>query len=115
MFDVIFDTVGKMSFSKSKKHLKEKGVYLTPVLSFSALLTMLFVSPFSKKKLKFAATGIRKEEQRMRDLIEVRDMLASNKLNTVIDRIYTLEQIQDAHSYVDTGRKRGNVIVSMNA
>ena len=111
-FDVIFDTVGKLSYSSSKKNMKKTGVFLTPVLSFSALLNMLFVSPFTKKKLKFAATGIRKEEQRMKDLIEVRDMLASKKLTTVIDRIYPLEQIQEAHTYVDSGRKRGNVIVT---
>ncbi|MFT5725140.1 MAG: NADPH:quinone reductase-like Zn-dependent oxidoreductase [Bacteroidia bacterium] len=113
-FDVIFDTVGKLSYFKSKKHLSANGVFLTPVLSLSALSNMLFVSPFTKKKLKFAATGIRKKEQRMRDLIQVRDMLASKKLTTIIDRVYPLDQIQEAHRYVDTGRKRGNVIVSMN-
>ncbi|MDG1332321.1 MAG: NAD(P)-dependent alcohol dehydrogenase [Crocinitomicaceae bacterium] len=110
-FDVIFDTVGKMSYSDSKKHLVKKGVFMTPTLTFGILLQLLLVSPFSKKKLKFAATGIRKEEMRMRDLIKVRDLLASKKLTTVIDRVYSLEQIQDAHAYVDTGRKRGNVIV----
>jgi NADPH:quinone reductase-like Zn-dependent oxidoreductase len=114
-FNVIFDTVGKLSYSKAKKNLSQKGVFLTPVLSLSALLNMLFVSPFTKKKLKFSATGIRKKEQRMKDLIKVRDMLASKTLTTVIDRIYPLEQIQDAHSYVDSGRKRGNVILSVNS
>ena len=114
-FDVIFDTVGKLSYLKTKKNLSENGVFLTPVLKFSALLNMLFVSPFTKKKLKFAATGIRKKEQRMRDLIQVRDMLASKKLITVIDRVYPLEQIQEAHNYVDTGRKRGNVLVTMSS
>ncbi len=74
---------------------------------------MMFVSPFTKKKLKFAATGMRKKEQRMRDLILVRDMLASKKLITIIDRVYSIDQIQEAHSYVDSGRKRGNVIVAL--
>ncbi|MFT5859682.1 MAG: NADPH:quinone reductase-like Zn-dependent oxidoreductase [Flavobacteriaceae bacterium] len=114
-FDVIFDTVGKLSYLKTKKNLTKSGVFLTPVLSFSALLNMLFVSRFTKKKLKFSATGIRKKEQRMRDLIIVRDMLASKKLTTIIDRVYPLDYIQDAHRYVDSGRKRGNVVVSMNA
>jgi NADPH:quinone reductase-like Zn-dependent oxidoreductase len=114
-FDVIFDTVGKLSYTKTKKNLKERGVFLTPVLTFSALLNMMFVSPFTKKKLKFAATGVRKQEQRMRDLIQIRDMLASKKLTTIIDRVYTIDQIQEAHTYVDTGRKRGNVILSMNS
>lgn len=114
-FDVIFDTVGKLSYSKTKKNLTRDGVFLTPVLSFSALINMIFKSPFTKKKLKFAATGMRKQEQRMKDLIQVRDMLASKKLTTIIDRVYPFDQIQEAHSYVDSGRKRGNVIVLINS
>ena len=113
-FDVIFDTVGKLSYSKAKKNLSENGIFLTPVLSLSTLLNMMLISPFTKKKLKFAATGTRKQEQRMKDLIQIRDMLASKKLTTIIDRVYSLEQIQEAHTYVDSGRKRGNVVVTMN-
>jgi len=111
-FDVIFDTVGKMPYRKGKKLLTNKGVFLTPVLSFSALLNMMFVSPFTAKKLKFAATGIRKHHLRMRDLIKLRDMLETGKLTTIIDRVYSFEQIQDAHKYVDQGHKRGNVVIS---
>lgn len=110
-FDVIFDTVGKLSYTKAKKHLNKTGIFLTPVLSFSALLNMMFISPFTKKKLKFSATGIRKKEQRMRDLIIIRDMLASNKLKTIIDRVYSIDQIQEAHTYVDKGHKKGNVVI----
>jgi NADPH:quinone reductase-like Zn-dependent oxidoreductase len=111
-FDIIFDTVGKMSFRKGKKLLTSKGVFMTPLLSFSALLNMMFVSPFASKKLKFAATGMRKHDLRMRDLITLRDLLQSGKITSVIDRVYTLNQIQEAHSYVDKGHKRGNVVVN---
>ena len=113
-FDVIFDTVGKLSYFKVMRNLNENGIFLTPVLSFSALFIMLFISPFTKKKLKFSATGIRKKELRMRDLLLIKDMLASKSLTTVIDRVYSLDQIQEAHSYVDSGRKRGNVLITMN-
>jgi hypothetical protein len=91
--------------------LTEKGVFLTPVLEMPALITMLFVNPFSKKKLKFAATGLRKDELRMRDLLKIKDLLVNNKIKTVIDKVYSLEQMKEAHEYVDSGRKRGNVIV----
>jgi NADPH:quinone reductase-like Zn-dependent oxidoreductase len=114
-FDVIFDTVGKLSYRKTKKNLKSNGVFLTPVLSLSVLFNMIFTSLFSKKKLKFDATGIRKKEQRMRDLVQIQEMLAAGTLTTVIDRVYSLEQIQEAHEYIDTGRKRGNVIVAMHS
>jgi NADPH:quinone reductase-like Zn-dependent oxidoreductase len=106
-FDVIFDTVGKLSFSKSKKYLNKQGVFLTPVLSFSVLLQMLCYS----KQLKFAATGMRDQDLRMRDLKIIRDLMVSEKLKTVIDKIYDFDQVQEAHRYVDTGRKRGNVIL----
>lgn len=113
-FDIIFDTVGKLSFGNSKRLLTDKGVFLTPVLSFPTLLTMLFVSPFGKKKLKFAATGMRKKDLRMRDLEKVQELLAEGSLQTVIDRIYKFEDIQKAHAYVDQGHKRGNVILSIS-
>jgi NADPH:quinone reductase-like Zn-dependent oxidoreductase len=111
-FDIIFDTVGKISFRKGKKLLTSKGVFMTPVLSFSALLNMMLVSPFASRKLMFSATGMRKHNLRMRDLIALRDLLQSGEIKSVIDRVYTLSQIQEAHSYVDKGHKRGNVVVN---
>ena len=114
-YDVIFDTVGKLSYCKAKKNLKSKGSFLTPVLTFSTLLKMLLVSPFSKKKLKFDATGMRKKELIMQDLKIIRDLMAINKLTTVIDKVYTLDYIQKAHSYVDKGKKRGNVVITMES
>lgn len=111
-FDIIFDTVGKMSFKTGKKLMNDKSLFLTPVLSFNALITMLFVSPFADKKLKFDATGIRSQNLRMRDLKILRDLLSDKIIIPVIDRVYQLEQIQEAHSYVDQGHKRGNVVVN---
>lgn len=113
-YDIIFDTVGVLSYLKTKKHLTERGIFLTPVLKMPVLLNMLFVSPFTKKKLKFAATGLRKFDLRMRDFKRVKDMLANNTLTTVIDKVFSIDEMQDAHRYVDTGHKRGNVVVKMN-
>jgi NADPH:quinone reductase-like Zn-dependent oxidoreductase len=112
-FDIIFDTVGKLSYTKTKKHMKERSVFLTPVLEFGTLMKMLFVSPFTSKKLKFSATGLRNKDVRMRDLKIIAEMLANNSLKTIIDRVYSLEQIQEAHRYVDAGHKTGNVVVKM--
>ena len=113
-YDIIFDTVGKLSFRKSKVLLIERGVFLTPVLTMGVLGQMLLSGMFGKKKLKFAATGLRKKGLRMRDLKRVQEFLADGTLKTVIDRTYSLDQIREAHQFVDQGRKRGNVILSIS-
>lgn len=113
-FDVLFDTVGTLTYSKAKKHLKPNGICLTPVLHFSTFLNLIFVSPLSKRKLKFYATGLRNKEKRMKDLKLVQELLKQNKLIPVLDRVYLFHQIQSAHRYVDTGRKRGNVVLKVN-
>lgn len=110
-YDVIFDTVGKLNYSKSKKALNHHGVFLTPVLLISSLIHMLWGVFFGRKKLKFAATGLRPEALRKRDLIFLKNLIEDGKLKTVIDRQYALNEIQTAHRYVEKGHKVGNVVV----
>jgi NADPH:quinone reductase-like Zn-dependent oxidoreductase len=110
-YDVIFDTVGKLNYSKSKKAMSNNGVFLTPVLLISSLVHMLWGTFFGRKKLKFAATGLRSEALRKRDLLFLKGLIEDGKLKTVIDRKYALDEIQTAHSYVEKGHKVGNVIV----
>lgn len=112
-YDVIFDTVDKLSFSKSKNALNENGLFLTPVLSIAALSQMFWTSIFGRKKLKFAATGLRPEEQRKSDLIFIKNLIEDRKLKTVIDRQYPLTEIQAAHHYVEQGHKVGNVVIAL--
>lgn len=112
-YDVIFDTVGKLSYRKRKRNLEQTGVFLTPVLSMKTMLQMLLFNPFTRKKIRFSATGMRKSELQLRDLEKVSSLLEEGALQAVIDKVYTLETIQEAHAYVDTGRKRGNVVISI--
>lgn len=111
-YDVIFDTVGTLRFSKSKQALQKDGVFLTPVLSMSGIFQMLLGNLFRRKKLKFAATGLRPEALRKKDLIFLRELIEAEKLKTVIDRQYSLNEIQRAHRYVETGHKVGNVVIT---
>lgn len=111
-YDVIFDTVGKLSYSKSKKALSDNGAFLTPVLLLSTLGHMLSSALFGRKKLKFAATGIRPEDLRKRDLLFLKDLIEEGKLKTIIDREYSLNEMQTAHNYVEKGHKVGNVVVT---
>lgn len=112
-YDIIFDTVGKSSFSKSKRALTPNGVYLSPVLNFRLLLQMMWTSKLSKKKARFSATGMLPAAERLMFLKELKRLFKSGKIKSIIDRRYPLEDIVEAHRYVDTGRKRGNVVISI--
>jgi len=111
-YDIIYDTVGKRTFSQCKKALTEQGVYLSPVLSKGLLFKMLQTSICGNKKAKFSATGMLPEHELRELLEEVCEMMHQGHVKTVIDRRYPLENIAKAHRYVDTGHKRGNVIIS---
>jgi len=112
-YDIIYDTVGKSSFSHCKGSLTEKGVYVSPVLGFSLLLQMLWTSLVGSKKAKFSATGIRPLSE-LRDLLnEIKELIESGKIRSVIDRNYPLEEIREAHKYVDKGHKKGNVVITV--
>lgn len=113
-YDIIYDTVGKSSFSDCKNALTKDGVYLSPVLGMRLLRNMFFTSLFGTKKARFSATGILPASELKILLKEVIEMINMRQLTTVIDRSYQLERIVEAHTYVDKGHKRGNVIVSIS-
>lgn len=110
-YDVIYDTVGKSSYNKCKPVLTNNGVYMSPVLSFKLLCQAIWSSKFGQKKAKFSATGMVRKQELKKMLYQIKALIIQEKLFTVIDRKYTFDQVSEAHSYVDTGRKKGNVIL----
>ncbi|TLX74386.1 NAD(P)-dependent alcohol dehydrogenase [Labilibacter sediminis] len=110
-YDVIYDTIGKSSYCECKSALKKRGVYLSPVLSLKLLLQILIPSKFSSKKAKFSATGMLPVKEQKPMLQNILHLMQKEKLATIIDRTYALENIKQAHQYVDTGRKKGNVVI----
>lgn len=110
-YDIIFDAVGKGSFTACKPLLNKKGVYLSVDLSSSLFWQILKTSITGGKKAKFSATGALPVTKRLPLLKEIKEMIEAGKLKSVIDKRYTLENTAQAHSYVDTGRKRGNVVI----
>ena len=107
-YDIIFDTVGKSSFSRSKKSLKPRGFYLTTVPTLAIILQALWTSVVGKKKIVFWAMGNKTE-----DLVFLKELIEAGKLRTVIDRSYSLEQMVEAHRYVEKGHKKGNVVITV--
>jgi NADPH:quinone reductase-like Zn-dependent oxidoreductase len=120
-YDIIYDTVGKISFSRCKGSLRKNGVYVSPVLDVTLLFQMLWTSilgslPGRKatKKAMFSATGIRPVSELSILFREIREAIENGFLKSVMDRQYPLEQLAEAHRYVDAGIKKGNVVVTMN-
>lgn len=112
-YDIIFDTVGKTSFSRCKSSLKEKGIFLEAGIKLGVLFQVIWTSIFGSKKAKIAATGLRPPNERTIDLIFLKELLETGKIKPVIDTSYPLEQIAEAHSYVDKGHKKGNVVITV--
>ncbi len=112
-WDVIFDAENKSSFSRCKGSLTQKGVYLKTFPGLTILLQMLWTSKIGSKKAKFSATGLRPVPERLIFLKELIELIEAGKLKAVIDRTYTLEQIVEAHRYVETGHKKGNVVITV--
>lgn len=110
-YDVVFDTLGVSSFRAAKSALAKQGRYVCPVLGLALLRDMILTAVFGRKTAKFAAAGMSKPEVHRTELSEVLALMASNQFSPVMDRTYPLADLVEAHRYVETGRKRGNVIV----
>jgi NADPH:quinone reductase-like Zn-dependent oxidoreductase len=107
-YDVIFDTVGKSSYSGCIRSLKRKGFYLLGNPGLSQQLRAPWTSWTSGKKVVGGTVSYKPE-----DLTFLKELIEAGKLRSVIDRRYRLEQTAEAHGYVDTGEKIGNVVITV--
>jgi len=107
-YDVIFDVMGKTSFSGSVRSLKQNGRYILGNPGLSQIVRGRWTSMRSSKKVIIGA-AIQKNE----DLIFLKGLIEAGKIKSVIDRRYPLKQIAEAHRYVDSGQKKGNVVITV--
>ena len=113
-YDVIFDTVGKLSFSECKNALTDKGIYLATVPSPVMMFQALWPARSGSKKVKFVAAGLRPSNEKIKDLAFLTGLIEAGEIKAVIDRCYPLEQIAEAHRYVEKGHKKGNVVITID-
>ena len=106
-YDVIFDVVGKSSFSASEGSLKENGCYL----SANPLMLQRFRRPGASKKGGKRAI-FEMTNQKAEDLTFLKELIEAGEIKTLVDRSYPLEQIPEAHRYSETGQKKGNIVIT---
>jgi NADPH:quinone reductase-like Zn-dependent oxidoreductase len=112
-YDIIFDTVGKRSFSECKGSLTDEGIYLSTVPTSVMIFQALWPAKRGSKKVQFAATGLRPASEKIKDLVFLKELIEAGKIKPVIDRSYPLEQIVEAHRYSEKGHKKGNVVIAV--
>ncbi len=112
-WDVIFDAAGKSSYLRSRKALRPGGIYMTTVPSLAIFPQMLLTSVRGGKRAAIAFTGLRKPQDRAKDLGHVRELVETGKLRPVISGEFPFEQAIDAHKRVAAGEKHGSVVLTM--
>jgi NADPH:quinone reductase-like Zn-dependent oxidoreductase len=108
IYDVIFDVVSNRTFSKVKGSLTPKGIYLVAIPSVAALAQTQSTAKKDGQKVKMEGAPALLE-----NLVYIKELAESGVLIPVIDRVYPMEQIAEAFRYVETGHKKGNVIITM--
>jgi NADPH:quinone reductase-like Zn-dependent oxidoreductase len=105
-YDVVFDAVGKHSFLRCRRSLKPEGMYVTTAPGFmwhDAAVSLV------ARKAKLGIVRYRKQ-----DILLLAGLLQEGKYRPVVDRTYPLEDVVDAHRYVETGQKTGNVVLTVD-
>jgi NADPH:quinone reductase-like Zn-dependent oxidoreductase len=107
-YDVIFDVVGKTSIARGMGSLSDDGIYLMANPRVSKVVRGRMASRGSNKRIVFGNTAYTVEQ-----LDHLKELIEEGKLRVVVDRTYPLEQTAEAHRYVETGQKTGNVVIDV--
>jgi NADPH:quinone reductase-like Zn-dependent oxidoreductase len=108
-YDLIIDVLGKGSFSLYKKSLKQNGIYLSVSFKMKKVFQMLWTSLVGGKKV---VCGL--ATPNTADLNFIKGLVEDGKLKSIIDKRFPLEQTAEAHRYVETGTKKGSVVITVN-
>ncbi len=112
-YDIIWDMFGKSSLSRCKRSLKQRGIYITTAPTPASLLQMLWTSKIGSKKVIWGPSALLPASEKAKDLIFLKELIEAGKLKSVMDKGYPLEQIAEAHRYVEKGHKKGNLVITV--
>jgi len=107
-FDLIFDAVGYLPLAKCKKILKPDGTYASVSWGIALTLNMLGSKMFGGPKVVMGMSV-----EGTADMVYLKDLAEASRLKGIIDRRYTLAQLPEAHHYVESGRKKGGVVIQI--
>jgi NADPH:quinone reductase-like Zn-dependent oxidoreductase len=108
VYDVIFDVVGKSPFPRSLQCIREGGYCLVANPGLSHIVRGPQAAKKNHKKIVSGKSG-----QEVEELLQLKDLIEAGKITPVIDRVYPFEQTAEAHAYVETGEKKGSVVISI--
>ncbi len=107
-YDLIIDVVGRSSVARRLKLLKPNGYYFLAYAGLAQILLSLWTTMTRQKKVKIESSSQKKE-----DLIFLKELIEAGKIKSIIDKRYSLEQIPEAHSYAESGSKKGNLVITV--
>jgi NADPH:quinone reductase-like Zn-dependent oxidoreductase len=108
-YDLIFDILGRSSFSRIKNSLKPNGRYLLASFKFGKILRMLGTSIAGSQKVICAMASEKQE-----NLVLLKELVEAGEIKTIIDRTYPLEGAAEAHKYYEAGQKKGHIVITMD-
>ena len=109
-YDIVFDTVAKSSFGRSKRVLKPGGLYLTTAMNNGILWHQLVTRFLGSRRAMVGFAGLNQTQKQLEELLSY---AREGAIRPVIDRHYAFADVAEAHRYVETGRKRGAVVVTI--
>jgi NADPH:quinone reductase-like Zn-dependent oxidoreductase len=107
-YNVIFDTIGKTSVGRTEKLLKKDGYYLFTTFGLLKLIRILWMKFRSKTNVDMGEL-----EAAAEDLVFLKDLFEKGKLITIIDKSFPMAKVSEAHAYIDSGKKQGQIVILM--